>query len=455
MPKHRVDVVNLEWTGGPSRDRQMASLVCNYLRLAGRRVVEASVFDGFQVLYDVRPTVFFITNTTGAPENHALMKYADSLDIQGVSLISEGNIRDSESVVRDFVWGWNTEEIMRERLMLMWSRRSRSIVLNAYPELRSKTKVSGGVGFDLYAIAARPHRQTVLRRYRKDDFTRVVGIGCYDFGPFDPQDRLYEKQIAVHGRAAVERFLQDRDGFREMIGSVTKSFPDILFLLKEHPGVMGGRWASGVEGLESEINVLVLKDEEPVFDCLCISDIWFVYESTTALEAWLLGKQTGLLNPSGRDFPRIGLHEGSPCFQTPDEATGAIRSYYETGSLPGFGVREARREVLIKEIIEWSDGLNHVRAGNAILEILEYSEYRGRIAELPTYRKQRIRQHLLWRTGRLLGLLPRFRLYLERRRMFRRRDLESLTATRKSEQLAFYGSRGLTIDRLRGICAEE
>ena len=85
-----IDVVNLEWSTSPSRDRVMATLVCNYLRLHGIFVEESSVYDGYHALNKHRPKLFFITNSVGAQENHELMRYAKARGGLGLSLISEG-----------------------------------------------------------------------------------------------------------------------------------------------------------------------------------------------------------------------------------------------------------------------------------------------------------------------------------------------------------------------------
>ena len=41
----KADVLNLEWSSFPSRDREMATLVCNYLRFQGYSVIEGSIFN--------------------------------------------------------------------------------------------------------------------------------------------------------------------------------------------------------------------------------------------------------------------------------------------------------------------------------------------------------------------------------------------------------------------------
>jgi hypothetical protein len=47
MKIKRLDVINLEWSSKPNRDRQVTTLVCNYLRYMGYSVSEYSCFDNY------------------------------------------------------------------------------------------------------------------------------------------------------------------------------------------------------------------------------------------------------------------------------------------------------------------------------------------------------------------------------------------------------------------------
>lgn len=38
-------------------------------------------------------------------------------------------------------------------------------------------------------------------------------------------------------------------------------------------------------------NVITLQTEENIYDLINVSDLWITFDSTTALEAWLLGKR--------------------------------------------------------------------------------------------------------------------------------------------------------------------
>ena len=100
-----IDVISLEWTSTPTRDRVTATIICNYLRLQGLRVVETSVWDGFQALHETRPRLLMITNTVGAVENLQLMRYAKRRNISGVSLVSEGNFQGDAEYQSEMIWG--------------------------------------------------------------------------------------------------------------------------------------------------------------------------------------------------------------------------------------------------------------------------------------------------------------------------------------------------------------
>lgn len=103
-----IDVLNLEWDAALSRDRQMASLVCNYLRFQGVTVKEGSVFQGYELIRKYRPRILFFSNITGAQINYNVAVYAVRCGIKVVSLVSEGNFRESE--LDQFLWGWNEEK---------------------------------------------------------------------------------------------------------------------------------------------------------------------------------------------------------------------------------------------------------------------------------------------------------------------------------------------------------
>lgn len=367
--KH-IDVLNLEWNSSLSRDRVMATLVCNYLRLQGLEVIESSLFDAERLLWKYRPKLVLLTNTTGAPENVYMAKLIkEEYGIPIVSLVSEGNFRDIDTL-DIFVWGWNNEKILYEDCTLYWSKRAKDLTVSRFPELSDRIRISGSVGLDRYIISSFVSKHTFLSKYKKERFSTVIGIGCWDFGPVYEDDHRYKYSLKCFGEAGLERLRKDHMEFNTIVIEAIKKNPSVLFLLKEHPGVLKGHWASGILGANSFDNVIIVKNEETILDCISVCDLWCVFDSTTALEAWLLNKPTCLINPSGPDFYRDGLYKGSPAIGSYKEFEKIITKTITREVASEFLEKEHERFVAQKEVSEWIDGFNHVRAGNVIIEHL-------------------------------------------------------------------------------------
>ncbi|MGB6241442.1 MAG: hypothetical protein WBF69_03050 [Castellaniella sp.] len=444
---NKIDVLNLEWTSGPSRDRVMATLVCNYLRRQGFSVGEYSVHDGLDEINELCPRLLFMTNTIGARENFEIMRYAVQRGVLGVSLIVEGNIREGDADLESaMIWGWNHDRVLYEDLHFQWSERTRRITLRQHPELKGKVLISGGVGFDNYKIGITVDRSEILRSLGKAEYTKVVGVGCWDFGIFYPEDSRHEVWGKYYDETAQKNFKADESRFHDLLEQTITRNPSVLFLLKEHPGVLLGRKASGIDGLDHYDNVIVLKNELPIDQCIAVSDVWLVYESTTALEAWLIGKQTALLNPSGRDFPRDVLHQGSPDYATSDEVCDALQYFFSNDTLPGFMERQGKRDSLIEEVIQWGDGLNHVRVGNEILELLRQKPPGPLKNENTSERLQRWRQHVRW-------MIKSWSADKSTPYGFSRQEVNKFASEMQVRQTAFYDHLGLKPMELLNIRA--
>lgn len=429
----------------------MATLVCNYLRHIGFKVFEGSVFNGYYLINKLKPKVFFITNTVGADINCQLVKYAKNKEIPCATLISEGNFKDTEKFMDEFVWGWNKDKILYEDLHMQWSERSRNLTIKFFPELKTRIKVSGAVGFDVYKIKQPMNHTKFSNKYKINKYERIVGVGCYDFGPFQSSDHRFHICMKIFNQKELDRFNKDKYDFNKCIKEVILLNKDILFLLKEHPGSMGGHQASGIDGVKGIPNVLILKNEESIGDCISVSDFWLVYESTTSLEAWLLSKQTCLLNPSGTDFKRDNTHQGSPNFPDTASLHEAIQSFYQSGEIPGFLNLKSNRDRIIQETIQWDDGFNHVRAGNEIIDLIINEEKPKRQPISRGYKKEIFKQTIQWYLSPYLSFLKKFEFYADRRKAFDKEELRDFQEKCMTEQIAFYEKNNLTKDDLRMI----
>jgi surface carbohydrate biosynthesis protein len=449
----KIDVLNLEWSSLPSRDRQTATLVCNYLRYMGYSVVEDSIFNGYHLLNKYKPKIFFITNFSGADINFEITKYASLKDILSVTLISEGNFKDGKEMVDQFLWGWNTDKILYENIHMQWSERTRNLSLRYYPKLKDKIKISGGIGFDLYKISQNQNKSDFLKKYNKSNYKKVIGLACWSFGYFYEDEPHYPDVKRLFPEDVIERFKNDGEKVNIILKNIILQNKDILFLLKEHPGSLFGKISLEIQGTEKFPNVLILKNEEPIIDCINVSDFWIVYESTTAMEAWLLGKQTCLLNPSGTDFNfRDEVFRGSPNFGSIKELQNAINMFYEYGTLPNFNELEKNRSKIIKDVLQWDDGLNHIRAGNEIINLLKKSTIKKIKKDTVKQFIGKCWQMFKWYFSPCLRFIPTVnRYYLVQRKCFDKRKLNKFQEKRMKEQLEFYKKNGLTKSDLRKI----
>ncbi len=441
--KNKCDVLNLEWHSHPARDRQSSTLVCNYLRFLGYNVIEESIFNGLMAIQKYKPKLLFISNAIGGKINAEIVKYAKAKRIKIVSAISEGNFQGNVNQIKQFIWGWNDKKKLYEDLHLQWTERTRKLTLDIYPELSHKIKVSGGIGFDVYKIARPVKRETFLSKYHKN-YNKVVGIGCWDFGAYlDEKDTRHKIVLKKYTKGVLDRFAKDCSAFNLILKRTIEKNPEILFILKEHPGNQIGHKASGIEGCDRFDNVLILKNEESVFDCIAVSDFWVVYESTTALEAWLLGKQTLLLNPSGRDFPRDMTNEGSPDIAAYEQFQEVIDIFYQDGYIKNFDLYATDRKRVITDVIQFDDGFNHIRAGNEIVEVLEDAQ--ERILSIKEYDKYFIFKE--W----IKEILHYLRLRKHSIKRFDYQEILSFAEKRYQEQLEFYRKNKMSKQDLKNI----
>ena len=96
MMKNRVDVLSLEWTSYPSRDREAATLVCNYLKYMGVSVYEGSIFNGYFLIDRFNPKILFITNSVGSLLNLDIVKYAKAKELSVYPVCLRGILMKTE-----------------------------------------------------------------------------------------------------------------------------------------------------------------------------------------------------------------------------------------------------------------------------------------------------------------------------------------------------------------------
>ena len=368
---NRIDILNLEWSRS-NRDLHIVTPILVYLEKKYNLSFKTkSIFNGYYYLIKYRPKILLISNFGGAGINHEIVKLAYSMNIKVISCISEGNVK--KEALEQFLWGWNVDKVLYVNKMLLWSKRSEDIFLSQYPELKDKLVTTGATGFDRYKL---------LEFKKKDDFLKenalsykkIIGIAAWGFDHFfgDYYKKHEKTFVDIYAKEQIELHREDLYKIQKIYLKLIENNPDILFILRYHPGTIDFE-KNEFYGLEKYENVFIsnkYKNQQyQISDLINISDLWIGYETTTALEAWLLDKQTFLINPTRSDFMRESVHKGSPIVKNFKEAQCLIDEYYVTGTMKNFDVLQHCRDDIIKNVIEYGDGKNHIRAAKEVVKL--------------------------------------------------------------------------------------
>ncbi len=410
MTRLHCDILNLEFVS-TGRDIDIIEPVLSYLELRhGLKIIRDNLSDLEFKLLKYKPRMFVISNEIGAYENFVAVKLASRLGMKIVTLISEGDYIGNQAWIEGFFWGWNKDHAFYEDLHLEWSQRNLDIVHKFIPGSENfNIKVSGATGFDRYKMLPFMTRDKFLAKYNKQGFKKVVGLGGFNFdyliGDYFEQfkdviiDSLGERDLELHRNA--------KEPLRQIYKTLIKENPDTLFILKHHPCIWQEELTEFYELDKFENTVVIRGNSENIADVINASDFWVAYNSTTVMEAWLLGKQAMFVNPMGGDFKRSSISIGSPVKVSLNEAREALDIFYKTGEVPGFKELEDGRRQVISQIIGWDDGQNHIRAGDYLYQVL--TDDRGKTRDIDKFVANRLikaaSKRLLTKSG-LLRLKP-------------------------------------------------
>jgi surface carbohydrate biosynthesis protein len=325
----------------------------------------------------LQPDLILLPNLRGHPMYVEIAAYARAHDVVVFALDSEGNFRIDETY--DY-WGYNTKKILFQDWICCWSDRITSYLKKLIPEAADKIVTTGGTSFDRYTYSNFPSREKVLHQLNKTTYKRVIGYAGWAFA------RLYGKEINnsfrrffPENRAYALKWIEEQRVFvRETLRHLIQQNPDTLFILKKHPK----------ENLEDEPNegknemnelidydnVVYLKNEIAVELLIHSSDIWMGFETTTLLEAWLLGKPTILINQI-TDFPRTEHYRGALIASDKEEAQNLINVLYDNKNIAdSYDSKKAQyQRKLIQNAIGFADGFNHLRACYYLAKVLPTS----------------------------------------------------------------------------------
>lgn len=333
-------------------------------RFLNCKFTHAFVYDVFAV-YRIKPDIVLLPNTVGSPLYFEISKYAVSQNIPVFALVSEGNFRTDGTFN---YWGYNVDKKFYQEYLCLWSQRTLQFMRKELPEFADKLVCTGGTGFDRYNIYEFMSKEEFFDKRKIKRYNKIIGYAGWAFG------KLYNKQgleellyYFKNDNSRLEWLKKQREEVEEILRKAIENNPDTLFILKKHPNeenpsilTEGLNEMNRLLGYE---NVLYVKNDENIHDLISISDFWVSFESTTALEAWIMGKQTLLINPDP-EWARDELYRGAVIVRDYETFQKLIDGFYKTGKIEGFDdkEKEQNRIKIIKDTIGAGDGFNHIRA---------------------------------------------------------------------------------------------
>jgi surface carbohydrate biosynthesis protein len=328
-------------------------------------------------IYRYKPDVILQANTIGSNLYFEISKIAHEQNIPLFALISEGNFRTDGTFN---YWGFNKDKRFYQDYVCCWSERTAEFLKSKEPEYADKIVVTGGTGFDRYTIYKFMPKEEFLKKYNKQQYKKIIGYAGWAFGKLDHKRGREELLYWASGDEKKLIWVEaQRQQVRDILRTAIEQNKDTLFILKQHPQENAPERPEPVKNEMSELahydNVVYLSSEEAIHDLISVSDLWTCFESTTALESWLMGKQTIFINPEP-NFNRDLLYKGSALVHSYDEFQLLITEFYSTQRIKKFSAadKDAMRNELIKNIIGFGDGMNHIRAGKYFAETVRRSQ---------------------------------------------------------------------------------
>jgi hypothetical protein len=360
-----MKVLNLEWSSFPSRDREAATLVCNYLRYIGVEVVEGCIYNSMNLISKVKPNAIFMTNIIGSDINFQVAKYIKSLNIPLYTSHAEGDF--SLKNIKQFVWGHNLYKEILENKIFFWSERNAYLACSNYDELNNISFISGSIGHDRFII----DKELNINKCSKLKSFVSISVTCWDFS-FVEKSHPYHNQFS---KKTIEFFKIQRKLFDEYLYEIVRDDKEVIFIIKPHPSAANDLLNAGIVKTSSLPNVKVATQETSILNLLQETDLNISYSSNTSLEAWLLSKPTCTLNPITSDWPedmdQTPFNLGQNNFNELESFKEFIQNFVKNQKVKLSNEMILNRKKLIKNIIGFEDGLNHVRIGNQIKLDLE------------------------------------------------------------------------------------
>ncbi|MCB0476772.1 MAG: hypothetical protein KDC84_01330 [Crocinitomicaceae bacterium] len=360
------------------RDVEMFLPICFYLREKLNADIKMSIFyDAHQIKY-YKPDIVFLPNTVGAEYYYLIAKLCSERDIPVFALDSEGNFRTDGKF--DF-WGYNIGKNYFQEFVCCWSERTRDYLKEKAPKYAEKIVATGNPGVDRYKIYDFISKEAYLKQKGKENYKYVVGYAAWAFAKiYYPQGKIDMIGYFDGDESRLETIEPQRKQVEEVLKFAIENNPDTLFILKIHPLERKlheeKRGVNECDNLEHYENVIIEYDEYNISDLIHICDLWTSFESTTAMEAWLLNKESMIILTDPNFSPSLKLSkydEAQPIVDSGEKFQQYFQQFKLTGRLEDFHSQSMRdiRNKIVAPIFGFSDGMNHLRVMKYLIEVIE------------------------------------------------------------------------------------
>jgi hypothetical protein len=354
-----IDILCLQFCPTGRDAEAIIPLVWYLQNIFGYSVKYGSMFDAVYLIDKYRPKMLLLNNIAGSEFNVKAADYAYNHGVKVISLTSEGLFKKEE--MDSFIWGNNKNKKINWHKLFVWSERFLALCHNFLPRYKETFDVSGSTGIDFYKLDNFVTRKKILEKYNKNNYKKVIVYAGFSFSyGFD------EKWISEY-KIPKEKINFLRTGLKKtkkILLNLIVNNPNILFILKKHPGEVN--FHMEIEYDWKFKNIIFLENQEQLCNLINISDIYMVFESTSSFEAYALNKHVINLFPVSAIRYRHEAYKGNCLVKNYIEAQKRIDEFFKTGKIKDFLTKEKIRKELIKNNIANDDGLNSWRTAKKI-----------------------------------------------------------------------------------------
>ncbi len=377
-------------------------------------------------------------STDGAKLNLMWSKRIKKSGIPLFCSVGEGMYRKED--IEEFVWGHN--KILRalhENLSMLWSYNSYNMAIDAFPETKSTFRVSGAVSFDKYTLFKIKKNQ----QYSKNK--KIIGYAAFDFNSLIQNKEF----VKTHGEDVIKRFINEGKKCETILKKLAINFPDVLFLVKPHPRD-GKKTPFEVKNLQSFNNIKIDFDLT-IHEAINLSDIWLNYNSSSNIEAWLMNKPSITFLKEEKYFSSKGIL-GSVRENDVEKIKIMIEEFYCIGAIKRFTDINDFRHNITKELIGYTDGMNHIRFISFLkpyIEKVEQGKLKKGAWKLSNKEKfEGFLKDILYKVTKGKSWIPFFRRYSTYYQNFSLTDFDNKKLSLYKQMDLFYHENSTKIDDL-------